>query len=70
MDSAPVSLLLETWQHSFFSNCEKLHIQCPWLDDEELEARAEEMTCMFFYLIESEKLAYYHATTFWRADMR
>ncbi len=64
------SFLWEQFHTSFLKNYEKLSISEPWLDDEELEAKAEEMTIHFFYFMEREQLYTYHNTHAWRIDLR
>lgn len=64
------SFLWEQFHTTFLKNCEKLSISHPWLDDEELEAKAEEITLHFFYFMEREQLNTYYNTHAWRIDLR
>lgn len=59
MNQAFISELDHIWGETFLHNCEKLAKSEPWLDDEELEAKAEEITNQYFYLLESENLLWY-----------
>lgn len=48
--------LTERFQSMFLEECAKLSESRPYLDDEELEERAYEITSMYFYLSAKEKL--------------
>lgn len=58
------------WGHIFMEECAKLSESEPWLDSEELEAKAEERTNHFIYLYHKERLPDYHDKVEWRADLR
>lgn len=58
------------WGQIFLDECTKLSKSEPWLDDEELEAKAEERTNYYIYLYHKERLPDYHTKTEWRADLR
>ena len=55
----------------FFNECERLAISKPFMDSEELEAQAEEITNQYFYLKVKERLKFYQEyDILWRADLR
>lgn len=64
------SFLWQQFHDSFLKNCEKLAISESWLDSEELEEKAVEITTYFFYFLEKEQLQEYHTRTDWRDDLR
>lgn len=48
--------LTERFESMFLEECAKLSEAKPYLDDEELEERAYEITSMYFYLSAKERL--------------
>ena len=48
--------LTQKFYSMFFDECAKLSEAKPYLDNEELEERAYEITSMYFYLSAKEKL--------------
>ena len=58
------------WGEIFLKECERLSKSEPWLDDEELEAKAEERTNYYIYLWHKDRLESFYRQTQWRADLR
>lgn len=58
------------WGEIFLKECEKLAKSEPWLDDEELEAKAEERTNHYIYLWHKDRLPSYRHLHQWRGDMQ
>lgn len=70
MNSIQVEDIESIWGSSFLRACEQLAASQPWLDDEELEAKAEELTNQFFYILEKESLPEYLRDISWRWDLK
>ena len=58
------------WGEIFLKECEKLSKFEPHLDDEELEAKAEERTNQYIYLYHKDRLTQYQYIHGWRGDMQ
>jgi len=58
------------WGEIYLKECERLSKSEPWLDDELLEAKAEERTNHYIYLYHKERLDQYRRIHSWRGDMR
>lgn len=58
------------WGELFLKECERLATYEPWLDSEELEAKAEERANYYCYLWNKERLPDYYTRIEWRMDMR
>jgi len=50
----------------FLKECERIATLEPWVDGEELETRAEEITNQYFYFKASERLNFYLNDNGWR----
>lgn len=53
----------------FLEECAKLAESEPWIDGDELEARAEETTVGYFYLKAKERLPFELRMISWRHDL-
>lgn len=58
------------WSQIFLDECAKLAKSEPWLDDEELEAKAEERTNKYIYLWHKDRLQQYQRIHTWRGEIR
>lgn len=58
------------WGEIFLKECEKLAKYESHLDDEELEAKAEERTNYYIYLWHKERLLSFRYIHGWRGDMQ
>ena len=58
------------WGEIFLKECERLAKSEPWLDDEELEAKAESRTNEYIYLYHKDRLESYRQIHAWRGDTR
>ena len=58
--------LNHVWGELFLAECARLAESHPYMDGDEIEARAEETVNEYLYLKEREILSYYWNSTNWR----
>lgn len=63
------SFIESMWWSKYFDECAKLSVMKPYMDGEELEVEAQDITISYFYFRARDRLNFYLNDEVWRADL-